>query len=105
MPLDLAKLHNSECMLQYQLEVTNKFQQLDKVSEPKTPDELWQELKDATLNAAKVVLQKDCIKLKNWISKDTFDLIAKKREAKTVTKRIPKTAKCSAENATKGQTG
>ena len=80
--LNLEKLRNGECTQQYQLEVTNRFEQLERTSEPHTPDELRQQLKGTTIDAAKETLEKDYIRCKNWISKHTFELITKKREAK-----------------------
>ena len=54
------------------------------MSEARTPKEMWQQLKETTLNVAKETLQKDFIKRKNWITDDTLKLI-KKHEAKTNT--------------------
>ena len=83
--LNLGKLGNGECTQQYQLEVNNRFNQLARnYSEPHTPDELWQQLKQFTIFAATETLQKNCIRLKNCISKHTFEVITKKRETKVM---------------------
>ena len=80
--VDFEKLQCDQHVHQYQVEISNRFEALQKVNEPRTPDELWAELKDVTLSAAKTTLQKDHCKRKNWISNDTFELINKKREAR-----------------------
>ena len=77
--LNLEQLRNGKCTQQYQVEVNNRFEQLERFSEPRTPDELWQQLKDITLDAAKATLQKNCCRRKNWISQNTLELITKKR--------------------------
>ena len=80
--LDIEKLNDEQLRLEYQIEVSNKFQELERISEPRTPDELWQQLKEATMNAATKTLQKKCVKHKSWISDETFELLQRKREAK-----------------------
>ena len=53
------------------------------MSETRTPNEMWQQLKKTTLNVAKKTLQKEPIKCKNWSTVDTFQLIKKKRKTTT----------------------
>ena len=84
--LNLEKLRNRECTQQHQLEVSNMFEQLEKTCEPYTPDELWQQPKEITIDAAKETLQKNIIRRENWISKDTFDTITKQRSNRSVTR-------------------
>ena len=81
--LDLEELKNFQVEQQYQVEVKNRFKELEKIDEPRTPDELWQQLKKVTLGAAEATLQKNHCKRKNWISNDTFEWIKRKREVKT----------------------
>ena len=58
--LDLDKLRTDQFKQQYQVEVTDRFAELEAASsESHTPDELWQQLKDVTLNAAKATVQND----------------------------------------------
>jgi len=75
--LDLDRLRNDHFQQQYQLEVANKFEALERVSKTHTPDELWQQLKETTPNAAKETLRRDFTKRKNWIADDTFELTKK----------------------------
>lgn len=80
--LDLEKLRSDHYKQVYQLKIANRFEVLERVTEPQTPNELWQQLKDVTLNAAKETIRKTGSKHKSWISNDTIELITKKREAK-----------------------
>lgn len=81
--IDLGKLKSKHYREEYQIKVTNRFEELEGISEPNTPNELWQQLKNVTLNSAKETLQKESIKRKNWISEGTLELIEKKRAAKS----------------------
>ena len=65
------------------MEIDNRLKELERVSETRTPNEMWQQLKETTLNVAKETSQKDFIKCKNCITDDAFKLIKKKREVKT----------------------
>ena len=80
--LDLDKLRCAQYQQQYQVAISNRFDELARVSEPSTPDELWQQLKDVTLSAAKETLPVKSVKHKTWIASDTFEMIKRKREAK-----------------------
>ena len=80
--LDMDKLKNNEYRQLYQIEVMNKFQELERINEPRTPDELWKQLKEVTIDTAEKMLRKKGNKCKNWISSETFELIKKKREAR-----------------------
>ena len=81
--LDLDKLRSDQFPQQYQLEIDNRFKELQRMSETRTPNEMWQQLKETTLNVAKETIQKDFIRHKSWITDDTFKLIKMKCEAKT----------------------
>ena len=66
--LDLDKLRTDQFKQQYQVEVTNRFAELEAASsESHTPDELWQQLKDVTLNAAKATVQNDGKKTQKFL--------------------------------------
>ena len=80
--LDLTKLECDQVRDQYQIMVYNRFQELERVCEPQAPNEMWLQMKDAMLDAAKETLQKQKEKRKNWISERTYTMIEKKREAK-----------------------
>lgn len=54
--LDLKKLNNEEFKQQYQLEVKNRFDVLQKLAEYHTPDELCKQLKDTIFEAANMTL-------------------------------------------------
>jgi len=70
--VDIEALNNDEFKQQDDhLEVANRFDELERLSDEHTPDELWQQLKDTVLDAAKATVQKECCKRKNWISKET----------------------------------
>ena len=57
MLVDIEALNNDEFKQQdYRLEVTNRFDELERLSDEHTPDELWQQLKDTVLDAAKVTM-------------------------------------------------
>jgi len=51
--LDLDRLRNDPFQQLYQLEAANKFEVLERESKTHMPDELSQQLKKTTLNAAK----------------------------------------------------
>lgn len=80
---DMEKLRIGDVQHRYQVEVNNRFDALEMIDEPRTPDEMWQQLKDITLAAAKETLMRDNTKRKDWIANDTFELMKKKREART----------------------
>jgi len=56
--LDLDKLSHDQFQQQCQLEIDNRFEDLERVSETRTPNEMWQQLKETTLNVAKGQLRR-----------------------------------------------
>ena len=80
--IDLDKLKNENHRQEFQIKITNRFEVLEGTHEPNSPKELWQLLKDVTLNSARETLQRDHTKRRSWISNDTLELIKRKRAAK-----------------------
>ena len=68
---------------QYSVLVRNKFQVLlTEMDEDRTPNELWDEMKEAVISSAKETIPRKKKKKQPWISKTTLDLADKRQEAK-----------------------
>ena len=74
---DLDKIDDN-----YKIEISNRFETLLACSDEKTPDELWNEIKKHTLEVAKEKIPKSKKKKCLWLSKDTLELIEKRRKLK-----------------------
>ena len=81
---DIDRLNDPDIKEQYTIAVENKFEVLlDMTDEEKRPDELMNQIKDIFLQTAEEKLGKRKGKKKKpWISSKTFDLSARKREAR-----------------------
>ena len=76
---DIESLKNQDISQKYSIEVSNRFQLLSDTE--RTPNELWNVVKDTIHETASKILGKPKPKPKKpWISPDTFDLIDKKRQ-------------------------
>ena len=75
---DITKLDDN-----YRVEVKNKFQKLMEMdSEESTPDELWQDIKQAALETAEETIPKRKNKRKPWLTEKVFALADQRREVK-----------------------
>ena len=81
--LNLEELAGNK-RIKYEIEVTNRFQALEKEEEEKTPEEMWRNTKNILLETAEQEV--GYIKAKRdgnrWISDETITIIEAKREAK-----------------------
>ena len=66
----------------YQTEVTNRFRELLRHEEERTPEKLGNSIKQAVLKTAKKTIPKRQRPRKSWISEDTEKLIEQRRERK-----------------------
>ena len=75
---DLDSLRKPDIQQKYSIEISNRFQLLEDTE--RTPNELWQEVKDTIHETASKILGKPQTKPKKpWISPETLTLIDKKR--------------------------
>ena len=72
-------MKDNEFQQSYPVAIKNKFELLTRESQEKTPDELWEDVKNIVQAAAKDTLQKRNAKKKPWIKDETFKLIEEKR--------------------------
>ena len=68
---------------QFRVQVQNKFEFLVRVAdEDKTPNELWEEMKEAVLKAAKETIPRRMQRRQLWMSKRALELADKRQTAK-----------------------
>ena len=80
---DLDKLQDSSIRESYTVEVNNRFQTLLGCEEEKSPNELWEDIKEETKNTAECWLGKrKKSKDKPWMTLETLKLIEKRRNLK-----------------------
>ena len=81
---DIERLEDKDIKAQYNVSTENKFELLlQSAEEDQPPEELLQSIKDVYLTCADEILgKKTKMKTKPWISKETIDLAAEKREAR-----------------------
>ena len=80
--INVSKLDDQCTQATYQVEVKNRFDALQRVEEPNSPDELWKGVKAVLKEAAQTVIPKKHTKKQYWISDESYELIQKKRMAK-----------------------
>ena len=87
---DIERLDDDEIRIQYNVSTENKFNLLlQTADENQHPEELLHSIKDIFLTSADEVLgKKRKNKTKPWISKETIELTAKKREARVSNDRV-----------------
>ena len=73
----------SEIDDQYKIDVKNRFSELMNIVEKKDPDELADDIKNIYIEAAGKHLPRKRHKKQVWISKETLDLIDRRREIRT----------------------
>ena len=73
----------SEIDDQYKIDVKNRFSELMNIVEEKDPDELADDIKNIYIEAAGKHLPRKRHKKQVWISKETLDLIDRRREIRT----------------------
>ena len=91
--MKLKRINKDPLPLRYDLEnigneyitdIRNRFEMLIRVEEERTPDEIWEAMKNNIIEAANIhIPKKKKIKKQPWITKDTIELAQKKRKAKS----------------------
>ncbi|XP_071508162.1 craniofacial development protein 2-like [Diadema antillarum] len=66
----------------FSVEVHNQYEALAAIAEEMSPNDLWEETKEATLTTAKKHLSRRRRKKSEWISEETLNLIEKRRSMK-----------------------
>ena len=67
---------------EYSVEISNRFELLARLDEEKTPNELWTDIKVATIEVAKKLIPKIKKRKQKWISSETYHLIEERRMLK-----------------------